>query len=231
MPAAEPPTRADEALHLLHSCNTRQSFKSWTVVSGSEIEKLTVSMVPDARVCIDLLCALVRAFPQRARGPFLSAQALSLEFMHSFEPRAEGVPELSRPTRKRARGTDGPQSTEDQSAHLSALLESCLKMYNSSLVSVTRHAQGQDDRGPWHTFDVAFTDRLNLQSLVALYTHEHACYIKDMCIVNAEPVHIFIRPFASTERRVVHEWEFVPRYTSEGTFSVFRRRAVRMEQP
>ena len=224
--AAAAATRADEALHILHACNTKNCFQKWAVVGNKDAEKLTVTISPEARLSIDSLSALVRAFPVRLRGPFLTTQALTMEFLHEHEPPAPSALPSPFLSRKRARDAEPLETPVDYSAHLRDMIETCLKQYNSSTVSVSKHHCGTDDRGPWHTFDIVFSERLNLAFLLALYTHESTGYIKDLCIVNAETPHVFIRPFSDSERRIVHEWETVPRYGSAGTFTLFRHRAA-----
>lgn len=227
MSQAPAPTRVDQALHILHACNANSGFAKWVCVTGSDMDKLVINVNENARVSIDTLCALLRAFPVGMRGPLLAKKAIIFEFLHDHSTDAAAIGVESRVSKKRKLQAETCEDDASESARLAATLGECLRQYNSSTVSVSAHRSGVDDRSRWHVFDLSFPERLNLLSVVAFYTHENCSCIKDMSLVLGETPHLFVRPFVASERRVVHEWELVPKYTPSGTFMHFRHRAAR----
>lgn len=227
MPEEPAATRVDQALHILHACNANSGFVQWMSVPGKEMDKLVINVNEDAKISIDTLCALLRAFPVRMRGPLLAKKTLIFEFLHEHQADAAAITVASQVSKKRKLQTLTSGDETSESALYAKTLNECLHEYNSSSVCIAAHRSGLDDRGRWHVFDVSFPERFNLMSVVAFYTHKNSASVKDITLVLGESPHVFVRPFLASERRIVHEWELVPKYTPSGTFTHFRHRASR----
>lgn len=220
-------TRVDQALHILHACNANSGFVKWMSLPGKEMDKLVINVNEDAKISVDTLCALLRAFPVRMRGPLLAKKTLIFEFLHEHQTDAAPITVAGVVSKKRKSQTVTFDDESTESALLAKTLDECLHEYNSSSVCIAAHRSGSDDRGRWHVFDITFPERFNLMSVVAFYTHKNSASVKDVTLVLGDIPHVFVRPFVASERRIVHEWEVVPKYTPSGTFMHFRHRAAR----
>ena len=143
-----------KALHILHACNANSGFVQWMSVPGKEMDKLVINVNEDAKISIDTLCALLRAFPVRMRGPLLAKKTLIFEFLHEHQADAAAITVASQVSKKRKLQTLTSDDETTESALYAKTLNECLHEYNSSSVCIAAHRSGLDDRGRWHVFDV-----------------------------------------------------------------------------
>lgn len=227
MEPTAPPSRIDQALHILHACNAGMAFEKWVSVPGKDLDKLVVHVKKDARISIDTLCALLRAFPVCMRGPLLAKKTLIFEFLHDHNVDDAAITLINGVSKKRKAQAATFEDGDAERVLLANTLDHCLREHNSSTVCISEHRTGLDDRGRCHVFEISFPERFNLRSVVALYTHKDAACIKDMSLVIGDKTDLFVRPFAGSERRIVNEWEVVPKYSTSGFFVLFRHRTLR----
>ena len=231
MPARTPPPSesgpVNEMLHVLHAFNHTLGFESWTSVRGAERDKLSVNLTREVTLSADFILSLFRAFPVKLRGPFLCQKALSFEFLAEADLSAP-VLATSRKRKHRELEPDAPDSTslDALAARLHPVIAEAVHVYNGSSISVGKGVHGTDERGPWLKFELGTPERLNLAFVPSLYTHAALAEVRDMAIVCAEPVFIFMRPFGDQERRIVHEWEVVRQFPASGSFTFFRKRVL-----
>ena len=106
------------------------------------------------------------------------------------------------------------------------MLRTSLTLYNSSGCSIKNGNSGQDEEGPWCTFELCFTDRVNLLFCVHAFAMTQANTIKDLWVIQHPKPHILIRPFTKNDRRIISSWEIVPMLPRKGQFTMLRHKRV-----
>jgi hypothetical protein len=222
---------ANEVLAILDTYNFAGCFNSWVVSESADKVNIVVNTGNKMQLHIDLLCAIARLFPVRCRGPFLGADTLTLEFttknsteqnvIHN-KKRARIETQLEAPTLKCTKDSlAAAGSTVDS---LLSMLRTSLSLYNSSGCTIKKGDSGQDEDGPWCTFELCFTDRVNLLFCVHAFAMTEANTIKDLWVIQHPKPHILIRPFTKNDRRIISSWEIVPMLPRNGQFTMLRHK-------
>lgn len=234
---------ANEVLAILDTYNFTGCFESWVVSETTDRINVVVNAGKKMQIHADLVCAFSRLFPVRSRGPFLGADTLTFEFTKTMDEDREITHQNKRarvdtstpallPNSTAARpdfssaASSSAVDTKIISETLLPALQKSLALYNNRACTIELGENGQDDQGAWCTFQLRFSDRVNLLFCVHAFATAHANMIKDMWILLHPTPHILIRPFTGSDRRIVSTWEIVPAFPSQGNFTMLRHKRI-----
>lgn len=206
------------------------NFSTWSTTRVANRDIITIQLQENGVLHMSLVHAIGHMYTGRLRGQYMANKSYIIEIVDPFIGENSDALE-SHPSKKRKKESVDGDTVEAEacfdSVRAKQILEKHIHVENNLSVNISKVHSGADTRGDWVAYDIAFSDRVNLNFISQLYISSEGDYIRDITLqCDAFNLSLTVFLFGADVRRISTQWEIVSLYSDNGHFDVMRHRKV-----